>query len=285
MSIWVTGSQGQLGQCLQELAPNHPHTFLWTNSSILPLTEENILSFIAQHQPKVCLHTSAYTAVDNAETEVYKAFLHNSYIPHLLARLCKQHQVRFIHCSTDFVFDGKGSQPLQENSPVAPLGIYGQSKARGESLILKSNPEACIVRTSWLYSLYGKNFFKTMHQLGQERPLLRVVYDQVGTPTYAPDLAEVLLKIATHPQTLSGIYHYSNEGVASWYDFATTIFHEFSLSAKLEPIRSEEYPTPAKRPAFSVLDKAKIRKALGIQIPHWQESVRLCVAKYMATKP
>ncbi len=278
MVIWVTGAKGQLGQCLQQIAKTQKTKFVWTSSSELPLTdEERIVQFIEQQQIKVCINTSAYTAVDAAENDVYQSFLLNCCVPNLLARICKQHGVRLIHCSTDFVFDGYANTPLQETHTTTPGSIYGQSKRRGEELLLQTYPEAIVVRTSWLYSLVGKNFLTTMRRLGRERSEIGVVYDQIGTPTCAPDLAQVLLIMAQRADMNGGIYHYSNEGAVSWYDFAVAIMKLESLQCTVKPILTKDYPTPAKRPAYSVLDKSKIKAALGIVIPHWQDSLEKCI--------
>ena len=222
------------------------------------------------------VNCAAYTQVDKAESDQVAAQFTNAVAPAILASLCE----RFIHFSTDYVFNGYGFRPYNEASETNPSSVYGASKLAGESAVMTSNPSSVIIRTSWVYSDIGNNFVKTMLRLGKERKELRVVSDQIGTPTYAYDLAKLVVENGIDGWKFkSGIYHYSNEGVASWYDFAYEIMKIAKLSCKIIPIKSEEYPTSAKRPHYSVLDKTKIKNDLGIEIPHWKESLKLCLQK------
>ncbi|TAH19849.1 MAG: dTDP-4-dehydrorhamnose reductase [Cytophagales bacterium] len=283
MNILVTGSNGQLGSELKKLVAaktdNSDH-FFFTDIEELNITDETqVKAFFEQNSIDFCINAAAYTAVDKAENEPTIARSINVEAVRLLAVQCQRHRSFFIHISTDYVFDGMGYLPYTEENLFNPQSIYGETKAAGEMAAIKNTPETIIIRTSWLYSTFGNNFVKTMLRLAQTKPEIGVVADQIGTPTYAGDLAQVILHIIAvisenKDKNFVGTYHYSNEGVASWYDFAHAIFEMNNLKVKLKPISTKEYPTPARRPAYSVLDKSKIKKTFGIEIPHWRESLK-----------
>ena len=288
MVVLVTGANGQLGQALQLVASNYPEMhFIFCPSSELDITNLNqIKAVFKQHQPNYCINAAAYTAVDKAETEIEKAFLVNFISVKNLATICKELDTILLHISTDFVFDGLRSvtssaveMPYTEEDITNPTGIYGQSKLDGELSIQKIWHKYFIIRTSWVYSQFGNNFMKTMLRLSSEKDSLSVVNDQIGTPTNAVDLADVLLKIIQHTSRYKkesnfGVYNFSNEGQCSWYDFAKKIFELNDISIDLHPIPSSSFPTPAKRPAYSVLDKTKIKTIFGIEIKNWEESLK-----------
>ena len=286
MKILVTGAYGQLGSELKELAKEISDQQFWfTDSDTLDIAEENqVKYFFDKEKPEFVINCAAYTAVDKAEVEIDLAQKINANAPALLAKYTKLHNCGFIHISTDYVFNGKSFLPYSETDPVQPESVYGKTKLTGENFILSSESKAVIIRTSWLYSSFGNNFVKTMLRLGEERDLLKVVFDQVGTPTYAADLAKAILSIASvyeeEPENFKpGVYHYSNEGVASWYDFAKSIFEISALNCKVLPVLSDEFPTPAKRPAYSVLNKSKIKSTFNLEIPYWKESLKECMKK------
>lgn len=286
MKILVTGAYGQLGNELKELATNYPHwEFLFTDVDSLDITnEQEVDVFFSENKPVFLVNCAAYTAVDKAETEKHAALKVNASAPGILAGAAKKQKAGFIHISTDYVFDGRTFKPYEEIDSVNPESGYGKTKLAGEHSIRGVNPNALIIRTSWLYSAFGNNFVKTMLKLGQEREMLKVVYDQVGTPTYAPDLAQSILTIIEIYQNqpekfVPGIYHYSNEGVASWYDFAKAIFELAQINCKVLPVLSEEFPTAAKRPHYSVLNKSKIKATFNLEIPYWKESLKICINK------
>jgi dTDP-4-dehydrorhamnose reductase len=228
-------------------------------------------------KPDYCINCAAYTAVDKAETEKELAFQINAEAVGVLAAVCSKYETRFIHISTDYVFDGTATVPYLEDFPTNPLNVYGASKLEGERQALQYNPDSLIIRTSWVYSSYGRNFVKTMLKLQQEQAEIKVINDQIGSPTYAADLAEAILKIL--PQYKPGIYHYSNDGVVSWYDFALAIKKIIQSNCIIYPINTAQYPTPAKRPHYSVLNKEKIIKTFKLKIPYWEESLQKCLLK------
>ncbi len=283
MNILVTGSNGQLGSELKKLvtinADNSNH-FIFTDIAELNITNEaQVKAFFEQNSIDFCINAAAYTAVDKAENEPAIAHLINVEAVRLLAAQCHLYNAVLIHISTDYVFDGMNYLPYTEENTSNPQSIYGKTKLEGELAAIKSNPKTIVIRTSWLYSTFGNNFVKTMLRLAQSKPALSVVADQVGTPTYAGDLAQAILHIIdfigeNKDKNVVGTYHYSNEGVATWYDFAHAIFEMNALKVKLRPIRTTEYPTPASRPAYSILDKSKIKNTFGIEIPHWRESLK-----------
>ena len=274
LKILVTGGKGQLAQCIEKLSNSYYFEFIFKSSSDLNISKFGELKKeLSANNYDYCINCAAYTQVDKAESEVEQANCINHLAIENIAILCEKYKVTLIHISTDFVFSGENSLPYLEDDKTNPLGVYGKSKLDGESKIQQNSTQFFIVRTSWLYSEFGNNFLKSMLKHGREKEQLSVVYDQVGTPTYAMDLAELILKIICSESKNYGIYHYSNEGVASWYDFAFCIFKLCNIHCDLKAIRTSEYPTPAKRPSFSVLDKSKIKTTFQIKIPHWQESL------------
>lgn len=282
MVVLVTGANGQLGQAIQFISGNYPQIdFVFCSSSDLDITiKENCQEVFAKYKPNFCINAAAYTAVDKAESEFEKANLINVVGAKNLAEVCKETNATLLHVSTDFVFDGSNTKPYTEEDIPNPTGVYGQTKLDGEMAIQETLEQHFIIRTSWVYSQFANNFMKTMLRLASERDTLSVVNDQIGTPTNAVDLAEALIAILTKtynlpPTThhLFGIYNFSNEGQCSWYDFAAKIFEINKISINLVPIPSTSFPTPAKRPAYSVLDKSKIKTAFGIDIKGWEESL------------
>ncbi len=284
-TILVTGGNGQLGQELKRLSDNHAASFIFTDTAELDITDRAaVTAFFDAHQIDVCINCAAYTAVDRAEEEQAAAHRVNVAGPENLALACQHYGAMLLHISTDFVFDGKACRPYPVTATAAPLGVYGETKRQGEVKVLEAHPEGtAIVRTSWLYSAYGGNFVKTMLRLGKERESLQVIADQVGTPTWARDLAVALLAMADRyfaddsPRQLRGIYHFSNEGVASWYDFAKAVFDLAGLPVTVRPIPTEAYPTPATRPAYSVLDKSHFKQTFNVAIPYWRDSLAACL--------
>jgi dTDP-4-dehydrorhamnose reductase len=280
-NIVVFGASGQLGQCLQRIATDR------NLSQIYFLTREEgditdpraLPNVFAKYRPAYCINCAAYTAVDKAEDEPDAAMKINRDGVRHLSRVCREFAATLIHISTDFVFPGTGNLPLSETDETSPVNVYGQSKREGEKLIPENMDKYFIIRTSWLYSEYGNNFVKTMLRLGKERPELKVIWDQIGTPTYAMDLAGCILSIIDTGNQQYGIYHYSNEGVTSWYDFAKVIFGISGMPVKVIPVRTAEYVTKARRPAFSVMDKARIKQNLGIAIPYWKQSLETCLQR------
>lgn len=278
-NVLVTGGKGQLASCIKNIVKGwQGYHFKFVDLDELDITEPaEVNKFFAAESISFCVNCAAYTAVDKAETESELAVSVNKLGAQNLAEACNKFGAGLLQVSTDFVFDGGQPSLYTEEDVPNPLGIYGITKFQGEKAIENTLNEHFIIRTSWLYSEYGHNFLKTMLQLGKEREELNVVCDQIGTPTYAADLAKIILKIITEDFKDFGTYHYSNEGVASWYDFAKAIFEESNIKVKVLPIKSEAYPTPAKRPAFSVMDKSKIKKALNIEIPYWRDSLKSCI--------
>jgi dTDP-4-dehydrorhamnose reductase len=286
MKILVTGAYGQLGNEINCLIDKYPDwQFLFTDADTLDITNEKALEIWFQNnKPNYIINCAAYTAVDKAESDTESAEKVNALAPKLLAKQAKIIDAKLIHISTDYVFDGESFTPYSEAVKVNPKSVYGETKLQGELNCFKENPDTIIIRTSWLYSSFGNNFVKTMLRLGKERRQLNVVFDQVGTPTYAADLANIILSIIEisekEPEKfVPGIYHYSNEGVASWYDFAKAVIEISEVKCTVSPVRSVQFPTPAKRPDFSVLDKSKIKNTFGITIPYWRESLKICLRK------
>ncbi len=285
INVIVSGSNGQVGSELQELAPAYPEwNFVFLDREKLPINDKEALSKIfATYHPQYFINCAAYTAVDKAEEERERAFEINGTAVGAIADLCFRHACRFIHISTDYVFDGESRAALKEEQATAPVNAYGKSKLLGEQLAQEKNPETIILRTSWVYSVYGKNFVKTMMRLMDERERLGVVNDQIGSPTYAADLAEAILQIMGSKKWVPGIYHFSNEGVISWFDFANEIKTLKGSSCTVEPIATADFPTPAKRPAYSVLDKTKIQNTFSIRLKNWKDSLKICVDKLKAS--
>jgi dTDP-4-dehydrorhamnose reductase len=279
--ILVFGASGQLGHCLKKVAAEQGVTNI-----IFPgegeaniLDEGGLKKMFEEHQPQYCVNCAAYTAVDKAEDDVDTARKVNRDGAANLARLCKTYGATMVHVSTDFVFEGNTTQPLVETDHAAPINVYGLTKLEGEQAVVELLPEHYILRTSWLYSEYGNNFVKTMLRLGAEKDELKIIADQVGTPTYAIDLAACILSIIEKDNQQYGIYHYSNEGVTSWYDFAMGIFDISNTQVKVHPVRTSEYVTRAVRPAFSVMDKNKVKSAFDIEIPYWRKSLEVCIKR------
>ncbi|WP_332732406.1 dTDP-4-dehydrorhamnose reductase [Flavihumibacter sp.] len=283
--ILVTGSGGQLGTEIRQVSAFYPgYQFIFADSETLPIDKEAVVeSYISSLKPDYCINCAAYTAVDKAEIEVEKANQINGSAVGYLAKYLHRNSGRMIHISTDYVFDGSASKPLNETDTVHPLGVYGSSKLKGEELAMQYAPDSIILRTSWVYSAYGNNFVKTMLRLMSQREELNVVSDQIGSPTYAADLAKAIMEIIVQldgldqSADLGGIYHYSNDGIISWYDFALAIKELSGSKCKINPIASAEYPTPAARPAYSVFDKEKIRSVFGLPILNWKESLQICM--------
>ena len=280
MVVLVTGANGQLGQALQSVSGINPQiTFVFCSSSGLDITNlQSCIAVFEKYQPDYCINAAAYTAVDKAESETDKAHLINVIGARNIAEVCKKSNAVLLHISTDFVFDGTSITPYTELDLPNPTGVYGKTKLDGEKAIQEIWNKYFIIRTSWVYSQFGNNFMKTMLRLASERTHLSVVNDQIGTPTNALDLAEVLIKMIqfcqTTPIEVFGVYNFSNEGQCSWYDFAKEIFEINSIKIDLQPIASNSYPTPAQRPAYSVLDKTKIKNAFGVAIKNWEESLK-----------
>ncbi len=284
-NILVTGSYGQLGNELHELADQGlPYHFIWTDVDTLDITDKKALkNFVKKNPIDLLINCAAYTAVDKAEEEKEIAELINTKAVGLLTKTCKENGAKFIHVSTDYVFNGKTFQPYKETDTPSANSIYGISKLKGEEEALKYD-NALIIRTAWLYSSHGKNFVKTMLRLGVERESVSVIFDQIGSPTYAHDLAKAIINIINHANKNNkdfnpGIYNFTNEGVCSWYDFAVSIMKFAELPCKVLPIETKDYILPASRPFYSVLNKSKIRGTFKIEIPYWEESLDKCIKK------
>ncbi|MEA1920618.1 MAG: dTDP-4-dehydrorhamnose reductase [Campylobacterota bacterium] len=311
INILITGSKGQLGSEIQALHVNYPqYNFTFTDRDELDITNIGAISLTCKKKNIThIINCAAYTAVDNAEEDTKTANAINHLATQYLAEVAKEHNITLLHVSTDYVFDGTNHKPYIETDTTNPQGVYGKTKLDGEKALLHVNPKnSIIIRTSWVYSSFGENFVKTMLRLGKERNKLGVIFDQIGTPTYARDLAQAILAIIDCHASLAvteggggiavteggggvavtkdchceersdvAIYHYSNEGVCSWYDFAKAIFELSNVTCKVNPIETKEYPTPASRPHYSLLNKAKIKKEYNITIPYWKESLRQCL--------
>jgi len=281
-TIIVTGAKGQLGMEIQEASRHYPQfDFLFLDRNSLSIGDPDaVLAFFEKTRPFCCINCAAYTAVDKAESEAEQAFAINGDATGSLAAACKKVNARLIHVSTDYVFDGQSAIPLKEDDPTNPINVYGASKLKGEQLALQENPDATlIIRTSWVYSEFGNNFVKTMIRLMREKPSINVIDDQIGSPTYAADLARAILVILGSGTFVPGIYHYSNEGEISWFQFALAIRELTGSACPVNPIPTTQYPTPAKRPHYSLLDKSRIKKIYGLTIPAWKESLALCIAR------
>ena len=287
--IIVSGRDGQLGNELKDLASKQNFDFVFTDKDDLDITDENILKEAFKiYKPVFFINCAAYTAVDKAEADQEIAYKINAEAVGYIAKQCHQQNTKLIQISTDYVFDGRSTQPYKEDDKTDPVNYYGYTKWLGEQLALNNNPETIVIRTSWVYSSYGANFVKTMLRLMKERKEINVVNDQFGSPTYAKDLAEAILEIVnSKPLAVSrspltshhsqNIYHFSNEGNTSWYDFAVAIKEIKQLDCIVHPIPTSAYPTPAKRPAYSVFDKTKITNTFGIQLKNWKDSLKECL--------
>jgi len=283
MNILITGCNGQLGNEMQLLEKQHAsHTFYNTDVQELDITNrEAIAAFVEQHAIDGIVNCAAYTAVDKAETNVALCQLLNADAPGFLAEAVERRGGWMIQISTDYVFDGTSHTPYVETDPVCPNSVYGRTKLAGEQAVIKACRQSMVIRTAWLYSTFGNNFVKTMIRLGKEKPELGVIFDQIGTPTYARDLALAIFA-AIEQGIVPGIYHFSNEGVISWYDFTKAIHRIAGITTcRVRPLHTSEYPTPATRPHYSVLDKTKIKNTYGIDIPHWEESLQECLGQLL----
>lgn len=282
INILVTGADGQLGMALRDLSVQYPGiNWHFHNRETLSITDKDKLeAFISTQAITHCINCAAYTAVDLAETEKEKAYSINADAAGFLAEVCALFHVTLVHISTDYVFNGMGSMPYKETDPVGPGNVYGASKLAGEQQVLQYCPNAIIIRTSWVYSRYGKNFVKTMIRLMQEKETISVVNDQQGSPTSATDLAGAILSIITGAsKPVPGIYNYCNEGIITWYEFAQAIRECISSTCNIVPVSTAAFPTAAIRPVYSALDCHKIRQTFGIKIPHWKESLHTCLSE------
>ena len=280
-NIVVFGASGQLGQCLKKVATlKGIASIVFPPESEADILDADMLNKVfEENKPTYAINCAAYTAVDKAEDDIELARKINKTGAENLAMQCKAHGAALVQISTDFIFKGDKPNPLVEDDIAEPISIYGLTKLEGEQSVAAILPKHYIIRTSWLYSEFADNFVKTMLKLGTDRDELKIIVDQVGTPTYAIDLAGAILDIITSGTEYFGIYHYSNEGVTSWYDFAKGIFDISGTMVKTYPIRTDEYPTRATRPAFSVMDKGKIKKTFGLEIPYWRDSLIACLSE------
>lgn len=279
LTVLVTGKNGQLGQSLAKIAQDYPQyelTFVGRDALDLS-SSKSIDDYFDGKVFDAIVNCGAYTAVDKAESEFELANQINHLAVAQLANIAKAQNAVLIHISTDYVFDGQNHKPYVEADATAPQSVYGLTKLHGELALQAINPQGCIIRTSWVYSEFGNNFVKTMLRLGKERDALTVIFDQVGSPTYAGDLAKAILDLLSAKHSTLQIYHYSNEGVCSWYDFAKTIFELSDITCQITPIETKDYPTPAKRPHYSLMNKAKIKHDFGLEIPYWKDSLKTCL--------
>jgi len=287
MKILVTGAYGQLGSTIKELSAQFSQwEFFFTDADSLDITDEkSVAEYFHKINPGFLINCAAYTAVENAEADIETARAVNTVAPGVLAEAAKESQAGFIHVSTDYVFDGKSPVPYRETDTVNPLGVYGATKLAGERRSLEVNSDTIIIRTSWLYSAYGKNFMKTILAKSNEGSL-KVVFDQIGSPTWAHDLALAIVHIIKHSEEVfhNEIFHYSNEGVCSWYDFAKAILSIKGRECEVSPVLSSEFVTKAKRPHYSVLNKQKIKKTFGLTIPYWRDSLAECLSSALLDK-
>ena len=276
-NILITGSNGQLGSEIGVLSKTSRHSFYYTDVAELDITDKSAVDiFVTENKIDILVNCAAYTHVDKAEEDTETADKINHLAVKNLSEVCAENKLMLIHISTDYVYDGTKNTPYVESDPTTPLGIYGRTKLDGENAVIHSGCDYLIIRTSWLYSSFGNNFVKTMRRLTAEKESLKVVFDQVGTPTYAGDLAKAILDIIDSEKIdgNSGIYHFSNEGVCSWYDFAIEIRDLFKNECDIQPCHSDEFPSKVTRPNFSVLDKTKIKEVFDLKIPHWKVSLK-----------
>lgn len=282
--ILVTGANGQLGSDLRDLSSSYPqYEFVFTDVAELSIVDKNAVdNFFKKERPAYLINCAAYTAVDKAETERELCDQINGTAVGILASACTEYGTKFVHISTDYVFDGNASSPLKETDEVDPVNAYGASKLLGEQLAVENDPDVIIIRTSWVYSFYGKNFVKIMMRLMTEKESIGVVNDQVGSPTYAADLAEAIMQIISSGKWEPGIYNYSNDGIISWRDFANEIKRLINSSCVVNPLTTEQFPTPAKRPKYSALDKSKIQSTFPVRLKDWKDSLGTCINKLTA---
>ncbi|ERJ57709.1 dTDP-4-dehydrorhamnose reductase [Sphingobacterium paucimobilis] len=281
MKILITGSNGQLGSELQDILKSQADKECYfLDRKQLPLDQTLIIQdILGMYQPDIIIHAAAYTAVDKAESEPVLADIVNHLASEEIAQYCRLNGAKLIAISTDYVFDGNSDTALTEDAPVDPINTYGLTKLKGEQAVLKWHPESIVIRTSWVYSTYGNNFVKTMIRLMTEREEISVIDDQIGSPTYAKDLAQAIVDIIEGEDWVGGVYHYSNEGEISWYDFAVAIREIKGLDCRINPIPTAQYPTPAKRPKYSLLDKSKIKRTFKVEVPDWRTSLQAMLAK------
>jgi len=279
MKVLVTGSNGQLGTELRQLAKQSKDSFLFTDAVSLDITDKAAVeNFFAESMPDIVINCAAYTNVENAEDNYSAADKVNHLAVGYLSDACSRIGAFLVHVSTDYVFDGKHYTPYGEDAPTVPLGVYGRTKLDGEHAAMASGCRYLILRTAWLYSPYGKNFVKTIYRLSDERDSLNVVFDQIGTPTYAADLAAAIMHIITNRMfDEQGIFHFSNEGVCSWYDLAVAINELSGHSCRILPCHSDEFPSKVARPHYSVLDKTRFKETFGMKIPHWHDGLKRCM--------
>jgi dTDP-4-dehydrorhamnose reductase len=279
-TILVTGSNGQLGNEMRLISAHYSQfEFIFTDVAELDICNlEELETFFDSTKIDFIVNCAAYTAVDKAENDAEMCYKINRDAVENLAQIAVKQEIKIIHISTDYVFDGRNYLPYSEEMPVCPATIYGKSKLEGEEKLMKILPNSVIIRTSWLYSAFGNNFVKTMLKLGRERNTLNVIFDQIGTPTYAADLAATIMQVIVADNFTSGIFHFSNEGVCSWYDFTKAIHHLANInSCKVQPIETKDFPAPTPRPHYSVLNKHKIKSAYNIEIPYWEDSLKICI--------
>ncbi|WP_293711971.1 dTDP-4-dehydrorhamnose reductase [uncultured Parabacteroides sp.] len=285
-TILVTGANGQLGNSIRVLSGQYPqYNFLFTDVDTLDITDPAaVKAAVKDNQVNYIINCAAYTAVDKAEDNEELCRRLNSFAVCVLGEAAREAGAKMIHVSTDYVFSGTGYRPYKETDGTRPVSVYGRTKLAGEEGLMEVCPDAVIIRTAWLYSEFGSNFVKTVLRLGKERDELGFVFDQIGTPTYAGDLAAMILSVVTADEKgafVPGIYHYSNEGVCSWYDFTVKILQIAGIDCRIRPIETKDYPTKAVRPPYSVLNKSKIKETYKIVIPHWETSLRICMKKLM----
>jgi dTDP-4-dehydrorhamnose reductase len=278
-TILITGSHGQLGNEMQKAAIHYPNfNYIYTDVEDLDICNKTALdSFVKANSVDIIVNCAAYTAVDKAEDDAELCFKINAEAVRNIGEVATANKIKVVHVSTDYVFDGTSYLPYVEDQMVCPATVYGKSKLAGEEALLETCSQAVIIRTAWLYSSFGNNFVKTMIKLGTERDTLNVIFDQVGSPTYAADLADVILKVISNENFSPGIYHFSDEGVCSWYDFTKSIHKFAGITCDVRPIESKDYPARTPRPHYSVLNKTNIKKTYGITIPHWEDSLEKCI--------
>lgn len=279
-NVLVTGAKGQLGNEMQIASKRYDSfRYFFTDVDELDICDKETLNrFVTENTIHYIINCAAYTAVDKAEEDIEHCYQINKTAVANIAQVARDNRIKVVHVSTDYVFDGTNYIPYTELMPVSPSTVYGKSKLEGENILFEMCKQAVVIRTSWLYSSFGNNFVKTMMKLGAERDTLNVVFDQVGTPTCAADLADAIFRIIEHPNFTPGVYHYSNEGVCSWYDFTKSIHRIAGISCHVLPIESKDYPAKTPRPHYSVLNKTKIKKQYDITIPHWEESLEKCIS-------